>query len=397
MQLFEYEQASALMRESRIDVILASSKHGVGYLSDYWHPASDDYYVLWDTTATHKTLVGLPAESSRGPFIVAGASEATTIALFDPWIKDRRYWGPGYYIQTWDNPLDRDPDPGDPMRVAADALREKGLAKATIGIEERYLGVKYANRLQELLPSARLVDVENVLLDLRVIKSDEEIRRHREACRRTGKAWLDTVHAAEEGMTEQEMQRIFAQACISEGLEYERGYVIFGPAGLDLINGSPPSLGNRLKRGQFIRIDAQGKYQGYICNLSRIVGFGDVSTGMERVHAIERRLVERMIPELRPGVKASRIREIELELYEESGYVPVVPYTGHGVGRVVHEPPYLALNDHTILQPNMVVTLEPTVCYSEGGNIFISIEDQFVITEDGVEWQTESAPMDLYV
>ena len=210
MQLFEYERASALMRESGIDVILASSKHGVGYLSDYWHPASDDYYVLWDTTATHKTLVGLPAESSRGPFIVAGASEATTIALFDPWIEDRRYWGPGYYIQTWDDPLDRDPDPGDPMRVAADALREKGLANATIGIEERYLGVEYANRLQELLPSARLLDVENVLWDLRMIKSDEEIRRHWEACRRTGKAWLDTVHAAEEGMTEQEMQRIFA-------------------------------------------------------------------------------------------------------------------------------------------------------------------------------------------
>ncbi len=397
MQLFDYERASRLMEESGIDVTLASSKHGVGYLSDYWHPVSDDYYVLWDTTATHKTLVGLPAEESRGAFVVAGASEATTIALFDPWIKDRRYWGPGYYIQTWNNPLDPNPDPGDPMETAADALREKGLAGATIGIESRYLGVKYASRLQELLPQARLVDAEAVLWGLRMVKSDEEIRRLREACVRTGKAWLDTVHAAQEGMTEGELQRVFAQKCLAEGLEYERAYVIFGPAGLSLINGSPPSRGNRLKRGQFIRIDAQGKFEGYICNLSRIVGFGEVTAGMRRAHSIERGLVERMMPELKPGVKASRVREIELSLYEETGYPPVVPYTGHGVGRVVHEPPYLALNDHTVLQPNMIVTLEPTICYSEGGDIFVSIEDQFLITQDGAEWMTESASMDLYV
>ncbi len=106
MQLFDYERAARLMGERGIDVILASSKHGVGYLSDYWHPVSDDYYLLWDTTATHKTLVGLQAEESRGAFIVAGASEATTVSMLDPWIADRRFWGPGYYIQTWDNPLD---------------------------------------------------------------------------------------------------------------------------------------------------------------------------------------------------------------------------------------------------------------------------------------------------
>ena len=397
MQLFDYQRASALMRERDIDVILASSKHAVGYLSDYWHPVSDDYYLLWDTTVTHKTLVGLPAEESRGPFLVAGASEATTVSFLDPWIQDRRFWGPGYYIQTWDDPLNPSPEPGDPMEVAADALREKGLAEATIGIEERYLGVKYARRLQELLSKATLVDVEGVLWDLRMIKCEEEVRRLREACVRTGSAWLQTVQAAEEGMTEEDVQRLFIQECMGRGLDYERVYVIFGPAGVKLINGSPPSTGNPLKRGQFLRMDAQGKYQGYICNLSRIVAFGDVSADMERAHALERGLVERMIPELKPGVRASHIRQVELSLYEETGYPPVVPYTGHGVGRVVHEPPYLALNDHTVLQPNMVVTLEPTICYSDGGDIFVSIEDQFLITEDGAEWQTASAPMDLYV
>jgi Xaa-Pro aminopeptidase len=142
--------------------------------------------------------------------------------------------------------------------------------------------------------------------------------------------------------------------------------MIFGPAGLDLSNGSPASGDVELKKGMFIRIDGQAKYKGYICNLSRIVGFGEVSDSLAKAHSVEKWLVERCMEEMKPGMKCSDLRQIELDLYDDIGYPPVIPYTGHGVGRVVHEPPYIALNDHTVLQPNMVETLEPTICHSEG-------------------------------
>jgi Xaa-Pro aminopeptidase len=45
----------------------------------------------------------------------------------------------------------------------------------------------------------------------------------------------------------------------------------------------------------------------------------------------------------------------------------------------------------------MVVTLEPTVSYAGDGDIFVSIEDQFLITEDGSEWLTTEAPLELYL
>ncbi len=47
MQLFDRAKATWLMEQDGVDLVLASSKHGVGYLSDYWHPVSDDYYLLW--------------------------------------------------------------------------------------------------------------------------------------------------------------------------------------------------------------------------------------------------------------------------------------------------------------------------------------------------------------
>ena len=397
MQLFEYERATHIMEAAGIDVIIATSQKSVAYLSDYWHPPSDQFYVLWDTEATHMTVVGLPAQSERDAFIVAGASESTTIGIMDPWIQDRRFWGPGYYIQTWDNPLDPNPPSGDAMEVTANALKEKGLANGTIGIEMRYLGSKYSERLQQLLPNATFVDAEDAIWALRMIKCDEEIRRFRIACEKGSKIWLDTIHAAEEGMTQSDLQAVYRKLCIENGAEYERAYMIFGPAGLDLSNGSPASGEIELEKGMFIRIDGQAKYKGYICNLSRITGFGEVSDSLAKAHSVEKWLVERCMEEMKPGMKCSEMRQIELDLYDDIGYPPVIPYTGHGVGRVVHEPPYLSLNDHTVLQPNMVETLEPTICHSEGGDMFISIEDQFLITNDGIEWLTEAAPMDLYV
>lgn len=382
------------MDEVGIDAILASSRHNVGYLADYWHSVSDDYYLLWDTTVTHKTLAVIPKREEKESCLVAGASEMTTLEATDPWIRDRRYWGPGYYIQTWKEP---DPDPGNPMDVAAEALLEKGLGESCIALEMRYLGVSYFDRLRSLLPKARFVDAEQVLWALRMVKSSEEVRRAREACRRTCEGWQKVMVQAYAGMTEKEMQRLFIQAFAAEELEYERAYCIFGPAGVTLKNGAPLPSDNPLKEGQFIRADVQGRYEGYLCNLSRVVAFGRVTQEMERAHALVKDMVEKLILALKPGMSCAEVRAIELEMYRGTGYQPVVPYTGHGVGRVVHEPPYLSNKNETVLVPGMVVTVEPTVNFSHHGDIFISLEDQLLITADSCECLTSDASLNLFL
>jgi len=382
------------MDEVGIDIILASSRPNVGYLSDYWHIVSDDYYVLWDRDVTHKTLAGLPKDEAIGAFLVPGASEMTTLEAQDPWIKDRRYWGPGYYIQTWTEP---EPDPGNPMDVAADALIEKGLENGCIGIEMRYLGVSYFEKLKSRLPKAKFVDAERTLWDLRKIKTKEEIARTREACTRTCSGWTKVMHQAYEGMTEKQMELLFVQALAEEELDNERSYVIFGPAGVTLKNGSPLATDNPLKKGQFIRVDTQGRFNGYLSNLSRVIGFEKVSPEMERAHNLVKEMVEKLIPVMKPGTPYAEIRRFELGLYEGTGYVPVIPYTGHNVGRVVHEPPYLEEKEDETLQPGMVITIEPTVMFTGDGDIFISLEDTLLITDEGCEVLTESATLDLYM
>ena len=394
MKLFDYERASDLMNEACIDIILASTRPNVGYLADYWHTVSDDFYVLWDTNVTHKTLAGIPRDKDLGAFLIPAASEKTSLELIDPWIKERYYWGPGYYIQTWKEP---NPDPGNPMDIAADVIKQKSLEAGCIAIEMRYLGVSYYERLHSLLPNARFVDAEQIMWELRRLKTSEEIRRTREACQKTCRAWRNVLAQMEEGITEKQMERLFMRAFSDEELEHERTYCVFGPSGLTLKDGIPFPSDNPLRKGQFIRVDAQGRYEGYMCNLSRVVAFDKISGEMENVHGLVKFMLESLIPHLKPGIRCSEIRAIELGLYDKIGSLPVVPYTGHGIGRVVHEPPYMLEKDHTVLEPNMIVTLEPTIMYRNKGDINICLEDTLLITEDGCERLTGNATLDLYL
>ncbi len=394
MQLFNYDTASELMDKDGIDLILASTRHNVGYLSDYWHEVSDEYYVLWDPSATHYCLAGLPKDQAQAAFLVPGASEMTPLEMRDPWIKERRYWGPGYYIQAW---TESNPEPGNPMDAAAEVLLEKGLGEGCIAVEMRYLGVNYFERLRSHLPKAKFVDAEPVLWELRKIKSAEEIRRIREACLISSRVWRNMMDQVYAGMTEKELVQLFVQGYSKAGTGQARSYVIFGPAGVTLTNGAPLAWDNPLKEGQFIRVDTQGSYEGYLANLSRVVAFGKVTPDMEQAHALVREMVEKLTELIKPGIAYAEVRSVELEMYEGTGYQPVIPYTGHNVGRVVHEPPYLMQGVDTVIEPGMVLTVEPTVMYSGDGDIFISLEDTLLITDDGCECLTESATLDLYL
>ena len=61
---------------------------------------------------------------------------------------------------------------------------------------------------------------------------------------------------------------------------------------------------------------------------------------------------------------------------------------GHSVGLFIHEEPRLSPNDQTVLQPNMIETVEPGIYVPGFGGV--RIEDMVIVTEDGCENLTHS-------
>jgi Xaa-Pro aminopeptidase len=87
---------------------------------------------------------------------------------------------------------------------------------------------------------------------------------------------------------------------------------------------------------------------------------------------------------VRPGVAIQAIDRAARAVIEEAGFGErFIHRTGHGIGLEVHEPPYAAAGDRTILEPGMTFSVEPGI-YLEN-EFGVRIEDIVAVTSDGVE------------
>ena len=97
------------------------------------------------------------------------------------------------------------------------------------------------------------------------------------------------------------------------------------------------------------------------------------------------------IEAMRPGVPASHVFEVAAAGYERVN-IPFkgLAFAGHGVGLYIHEAPMLSGDEHTLLRPNMVFSVETRVRWP--GREGYHIEDVVVIREDGPELVTTFMP-----
>src|SRR6266545_7049808 len=166
---FDRARASRLMEELSVDLVLACSRANVGYLAGYtYYVAQGLPYVLEDGRQWSITFVGVPRDPAVPAFITPVSSEHGSITYADPWIADRRFWGPKWTYAGQSSPTSGGA-PADVAVCLADAIRERGLAEGRIALEiEATPADRYA-RLRELLPRTEFVDAASVFRDLRIV------------------------------------------------------------------------------------------------------------------------------------------------------------------------------------------------------------------------------------
>jgi Xaa-Pro aminopeptidase len=109
-----------------------------------------------------------------------------------------------------------------------------------------------------------------------------------------------------------------------------------------------------------------------------------ISPKLERVYTVVLRAQERAIRAVRPGVKAHDVDAEARSVISRAGFGQFFGHgLGHGLGLQVHEAPALRQNSDTILEPGMVVTVEPGIYLPGWGGV--RIEDDVLVTPDGHE------------
>jgi Xaa-Pro aminopeptidase len=242
-----------------------------------------------------------------------------------------------------------------PVEFLVDAIKDLGLERAKIGIELDYLPARDYSKLRALLPRATFEDAEAFLGNLRMIKTDEEIEKLRLVGRAAEKVHHDSFGKLEPGMTE-----------------------------LDL---NPGPTNNVVKQGDMIRADIFGSLGDYLSDVARTAVVGEPTDFQRETwkKLIEARTL--ILENIRPGVHSQEIYRKFSNKFKEMGLEPI-NFVGHGLGLTLHEEPYINKFSDTLLEPGMVLCVEPYYMMVDQ-NMGFQIEDEIIVTENGYELITD--------
>ena len=222
------------MDEQSVDALVVCSRANVGYLADYtYYTAQALPFLLEDGREWSLSFVGIPRDPTLGAFITPVTGEEGIIRHADPWIEDRRLWGPpwAYVGQATASAA----APTDVAEAVATALRDRGLGAGRIALEMAAIPANRFLRLRELLPEATFVDAAAILWALRSIKSAAEIQRLRHVAAVTDAAVSEAYEQLDGGCREIDFERRLAGALIARGVTYGWCSIAYGPKGATLV------------------------------------------------------------------------------------------------------------------------------------------------------------------
>jgi Xaa-Pro dipeptidase len=278
------------------------------------------------------------------------------------------------------------------IRVFQDLALGDGRIGAELGYEQR-LGLSYNDfqAVTHTLANVTFTDASSLLWELRMIKSTAEIQCARKACQITSEAFHVCFESIVTGMTEKEIGDIFTRTIINRGGSHPWCFINSGPYNYEVISGAPTN--HQVRKGNMLWIDGGCAYRGYYSDFCRVAVMGTPSEKQKAMYATTLQLTDLCINGIRPGVKASDIAhmcavELErqgLDLTFRAGRL------GHGIGLMLTEPPHIANYDSTVLEPGMIITIEPGFVTDYG---VFQAEENVLVTTDGFEILS-TAPTEL--
>jgi Xaa-Pro aminopeptidase len=144
-----------------------------------------------------------------------------------------------------------------------------------------------------------------------------------------------------------------------------------------------------IEKGEFLTMDFGAVIDGYCGDMTRTVAIGSASPDMRAVYntVLEAQLAA--IDFIKAGVRCFDADKVARDIIIKAGYGEYFPHgLGHGVGTEVHEAPTLNSKSEEVLEPNMVVTIEPGIYIPD--KYGVRIEDLAIVTDFGIINKVES-------
>ncbi len=260
-----------------------------------------------------------------------------------------------------------------------------GKMRGTLGTED-HLPFKIYEQLAAVLPQIEIRSASEMLSHARLVKSEEEVESMRKAAGIVEEGVKVGREFIREAVTEREISIEVESAMRRHGAESISYCVV--QTGAKTASWDPPSE-NRVKKGDLFLMDLSATYNGYHADITRPTVVGEPSERQKKVHGVVLDAQLKAIDAIRDGVKAGVVNDAAGRVFDQRGYGEYVPFgIGHGLGLEAHEMPHLTeyRDMEMVLQPGMVMTIEPTI--NLPGEFGIRIEDDVLVTAGGRETLT---------
>ena len=263
------------------------------------------------------------------------------------------------------------------------------LGIASVAVEGQVMRVFVHHAFLKAQPGLKIVDAEREISALRMIKTDADVAALRAAIGISERALERTLATVKVGQTEKEIESVLVQALFAEGAEG----LAFSPIVVAGANSAMPHAhagAYQVQPGDPILFDFGARKDGFAADITRTVFLGDPSDEKRDVYETVLQANLAGLAVTKAGVTAHHIDDVVTGVLEASPFADRIrTKTGHGLGRDVHEAPYIMRGNHMTLPAGTVYTNEPGLY--EIGNFGVRIEDDVLITTDGYETLTTFA------
>jgi creatinase len=368
----EFERRLAGLRQimaaKDLDAVVLTSYQGIKYYSDFLFTYFGRSYAL----------------------VVTPDDQVTVTANIDAGMPWRRSYGENIVYTDWrrDNFL----------HGVRDALRQRGITPKRLGIESDTVTFDVYAKLRAAFDGAELVDVAHDAMRQRMIKSPEEIEVIKHGARIGDLGGEAIKGAIREGIAEYEVALIGTEAMTKEiartfpDSEIRDTWVWF-QSGINTDGAHNWATTRRLQRGDILSLNCFPMTSGYYTALERTLFLGEPDKRSLDLWNVNVEVHRRGLELIKPGAVCKDIAAELNEIYVGYGLLPNRTFGyGHSFGVLSHyygREAGLELREDidTVLEPGMVVSMEPMITVLEGepGAGGYREHDILVVGDDGAE------------
>ena len=240
--------------------------------------------------------------------------------------------------------------------------------------------------LKNAYPKAEIVRADDIMVQLRSVKSDNEIACLREAAHITQKATDAVIKAIRPGMTELQLVGIAQKTIYENGAEYE-GLPMYCFSQKSTKHAISRSSHKEIQMGDIVQLNLSAKVCGYSPSIGMPISMGKLVG--EKKELVDFCLEAHIWTEkqLKAGVLSGEIARNFIKFFEEHGKRDAYLYGPcHGLGLIEVEAPWMESISDYILQKNMTFQIDT---FAMGSDFGLRWEKPIAITETGIDMLSE--------